>query len=132
MDRHDRQSRLAEVGSAGQARIGAATVDVRLEGLAAEVATRYLAGAGVGRLCLRDRALADAATSIDPGVRVEVSDPGVAPDDATPDLRESIMVEGSADAPLELPTWEHPEAREAARGAREALRVLRSLVEGAS
>lgn len=113
MDRHDRQSRLAEVGSAGQARIGAATVDVRLEGLAAEIATRYLAGAGVGRLCVRDRALADAATSIDPGVRVEVRDPGAAHDDATPDLRD-------------------PEAREAARGARQALRVLRSLVEGAS
>jgi sulfur-carrier protein adenylyltransferase/sulfurtransferase len=116
MDRHDRQSRLAEVGSAGQARIGAATVDVRIEGLAAEIATRYLAGAGVGRLRVRDRALADVATSIDPGVRVEVGAPRVAAaarDDATPDLRD-------------------PLAREAARGAREALRVLRSLVEGAS
>jgi hypothetical protein len=113
MDRHDRQSRLAEVGSAGQARIGAATVDVRLEGLAAEIATRYLAGAGVGRLRVRDRALADVATSIDPGVRVDVVAPGAAHSDAVPALRD-------------------PEAREAARGAREALRVLRSLVEGAS
>ena len=113
MDRHDRQSRLAEVGSAGQARIAAAAVEVRLEGLAAEIATRYLAGAGVGRLRVGERALAEIATSIDPGVRVEVAAPGAARDDATPDLRD-------------------PAAREAARGAREALRVLRSLVEGAS
>jgi hypothetical protein len=116
MDRHDRQSRLAEVGSAGQARIDAATVEVRLDGLAGEIATRYLAGAGVGRVRVGDRALADVATSIDPGVRVEVGAPRVAvavQGDAAPDLRD-------------------PEAREAARGAREALRVLRSLIEGAS
>jgi molybdopterin/thiamine biosynthesis adenylyltransferase len=131
MDRHDRQSRLAEVGSAGQARIDAATVEVRLDGLAAEIATRYLAGAGVGRLRVRDRALADVATSIDPGVRVEVG--GSRPlhdDDAWAGVgAPTVAADARDDAARDLRA---PEAREAARGAREALRVLRSLIEGAS
>ena len=117
MDRHDRQARLAEVGSAGQTRIAAASIAVRASGLAAEMTTRYLAGAGVGRLRVGDRALADVATSVDPALRVEVdadaSSP--APED-TSELRE----------------LRDPYAREAARGAREALRALRGVLEGAS
>jgi len=114
MDRHDRQARLAEVGSAGQRRIQIATAEVQTDGLAAEVATRYLAGAGVGCLRVSDGALAAAAASIDPAVRVEV---GAA--------RAAASTE-------ELFALRDPSAREAARGAREALRVLRAILEGAS
>jgi hypothetical protein len=109
MSRHGRQTRLAEVGSAGQARIASSTVDVALEGLAGEVATRYLAGAGAG--CVRvgpaDGArLAAIARSIDPAVRVEVVE-----------FRSASHEDG-----LEL---RHPGARDVALGARLALRALR-------
>ncbi len=113
MDRHDRQARLAEVGFAGQARIAAATVVVGGRGLAAEVATRYLAGAGVGLLRVGDAALADVAASIDPAVRVEVG-------------------AGPRDPGRDAPELRDPTAREAARGAREALRALQSVLEGES
>jgi hypothetical protein len=113
MDRHDRQARLGDVGPAGQARIAAATVTVTGDGFAAEVATRYLAGAGVGRLRVRDGALARVAVAIDPAVRVEIAavDAG-SPSDGS-DFRDAV-------------------AREAARGARDALRALRRVLEGAS
>jgi hypothetical protein len=114
LGRHDRQARLAEVGSAGQRRIGEATVAVHADGLAAEVATRYLAGAGVGRLRVRDRALAATAIAIDPAVRVEVDET------ATIATSEEEPSAGFCD----------PSAREAARGAREALRALRAIVLG--
>ena len=71
MERHDRQARLAEVGAAGQRAIAAATVDVETDGLAADVAACYLAGAGVGCVRVGDREVAAAAGSIDPAVRVE-------------------------------------------------------------
>ena len=124
MDRHDRQARLAEVGAAGQSAIAAATVDVETHGLAAEVAARYLAGAGVGRLRVGDRAVAGAAGSIDPAVQVEI----VASGPASP----------SSDAALETATDDpsfalrDPSAREVARGARDALRALRGILEGSS
>jgi hypothetical protein len=75
-DRHRRQTRLAEVGVSGQLRLADARVDVRLEGLAAHVAVRYLAGAGVGQLQVRDESLAAVARAVDPGVGVGV-DPGL-------------------------------------------------------
>jgi hypothetical protein len=76
LDRHRRQARLAEVGSGGQERLAGARVEVRVEGLAAHVAVRYLAGAGVGELQVRDASLAAAAQAVDPGARVGV-DPGL-------------------------------------------------------
>jgi hypothetical protein len=119
MDRHDRQARLAEVGAAGQDRIAAATVAIRTDGLAAQVATRYLAGAGVGVLRVRDRALVAAASAVDPQVRVEiVASEAEGPDAATADA-----------AP---PGFHDAGARDVARGAREALRALRRLLEVAS
>ncbi len=119
MDRHDRQSRLADVGASGQARIAAATVEVRADGLAGEVAARYLAGSGVGCLRVRDGGLAAAAAATDPSVRVEVSE---VPAPAAP---------GSASTD-ESSGFRDPSARDVARGAREALRTLRGLLEGRS
>lgn len=117
MDRHDRQARLADVGAAGQARIAAATVELQADGLAGEVAARYLAGAGVGCLRVRDRALAAAAAAIDPSVRVEVTGTSRA---------------GRASSTDDSSGFRDPSARDVARGAREALRTLRGLLEGRS
>ncbi|MGD0530047.1 MAG: hypothetical protein ABSE49_33235, partial [Polyangiaceae bacterium] len=77
MDRHARQAQLAGVGASGQARIRRATAEVRLEGLAADVAARYLAGAGVSGLRVRAEELAAGARALDASVRVEV-DPSLA------------------------------------------------------
>jgi len=46
--RYARQMRLAEVGEAGQLRLGAATAAVDGEGLKHEIATAYARRAGVG------------------------------------------------------------------------------------
>ncbi len=87
---------------------------VHAGGLAAEVATRYLAAAGIGRLRVRDPALAAIAFAIDPAVRVEVEETApIATSEEEPSLG-----------------FRDPAAREAARGAREALRALRAIVLG--
>lgn len=113
MDRHDRQARLAGVGASGQERIAAATVEVQSVDLAGEVATRYLAGAGVGCLRVRQRALAAVASSVDPSVRVAIDDARHAP------------------SPVDEPAgFRDPSAGEVARGAREALRALRRILDG--
>jgi molybdopterin/thiamine biosynthesis adenylyltransferase len=112
MDRHARQARLAGVGAEGQARIGRASVDVRLDGFAADVAARYLAGAGVGCVRVRAEDLAEGARAIDAGVRVEV-DPSLGIEADTVDL-------------------EDPGARDLARGALHALRAIRAAIEGSS
>jgi hypothetical protein len=111
MRRHVRQERLAEVGAEGQARIASACVEVRLDGLAADVAVRYLAGAGVGRLRLREDRLVASALEIDPAARAQV-DPTVGTDDAVDafDLRDRA-------------------ARDVMRGALTALRALRAALE---
>jgi hypothetical protein len=109
--RHTRQARLAEVGARGQERITRACVDVPFEGFAGEVAARYLAGAGVGALRVREPSLAAAARAVDPAVNVEVAPALAHPDPFDPGLR-------------------HAAARELASGARWALEVLRCAVEG--
>jgi hypothetical protein len=111
MSRHGRQSRLAEVGAAGQARIADATVTVASRGLAAEVATRYLAGAGVGRLRVDDARLEEIAAAIDPAVAVEVAGARLPAGEASDHA-------GLVD----------PGARAVAEGAREALRSLRAVL----
>jgi hypothetical protein len=111
MHRYARQTKLAGVGEPGQLRIASARVDVPLDGLAGEVAARYLAGAGVGRLCVRDARIAAAARAVDPAVSVEVSassPPAVAV--ASP-LRD-------------------PSAQAVERGARFALDALRAAIDG--
>jgi hypothetical protein len=122
MSRHGRQTRLAEVGLAGQARIHAARIDIPMGGLAGNVAARYLAGAGVGCLRVRSPAVAAAATAIEPGVRIEIEDAG----DERPHNAPSPM---SDEAPFDL---RDPVARDVARGARFALRALRAVLETAS
>jgi hypothetical protein len=107
MDRYGRQSRLAEVGLSGQARLRESLVEVPATGLAAQVAVRYLAGAGVGRLRVRDATLGESARGVDPAVVVDV------------DVRLPVhAVEG-----LDL---QHRASRDVAAGALTALRALRS------
>jgi hypothetical protein len=114
MDRHGRQARLEEVGALGQARIGRAVVDVRLDGLAADVAARYLAGAGVAAVRVRDEKLAEGARALAPGVRVQVE-----PMLAVEDERRHF---GISD----------PACRDLARGAHAALLALRAVLDGTS
>jgi hypothetical protein len=114
MDRHGRQDRLAEVGSRGQSRIAASTADVRLPGLAGEVAARYLAGAGVGHLRVCEAGQVDAARAVDPSVRVELVGESAGEGASTG--------EGAGDGPRD------PSAAAVARGAREALRALRGIL----
>jgi hypothetical protein len=122
MGRHDRQSRLTEVGLSGQERIAASTIEVQTGGLAAEVATRYLAGAGVGRLLVRDGGLSAVATSIDPAIRVDVR-----AESASGAARAGG--EGGAGSDEPLFDLRDPAARDLALGAREALRALRALLD---
>jgi molybdopterin/thiamine biosynthesis adenylyltransferase len=112
MKRHGRQVRLVEVGDAGQARIANASVEIRLDGGAADAAARYLAGAGVSRICVRDAGLADVIRAIDPAVQVVV-DERLAPEAAV------------AVIPLR-----DPAARDLARGALFALGALRDALDG--
>ena len=110
MRRHARQTRLAEVGPGGQAKIAAASAEVPGEGLAALVAARYLAGAGLAGLRVREAAAAAWAQAMDARVRVDV-DP---------------LLEGALPAaPSEI---RDPAARQLAAGALHALGVLRSVL----
>jgi hypothetical protein len=111
MDRHGRQAKLAEVGVEGQARIAQAVVTVRLDGLAADVASRYLAGAGVSAVRVRDAGLAQGARALAPEVRVDVD----------PDL----AIDGEGEC-LDL---RDPSACDIARGAHAALCELRAILE---
>jgi hypothetical protein len=77
MDRHTRQTRLVDVGPEGQARLARAEVEVPGRDLAAMVAARYLAGAGVARLLVEDARVAAAARAVDPRVAVDVVPPSV-------------------------------------------------------
>lgn len=109
MVRHARQARLAGVGAEGQAKIERASVDVGLDGFAADVAARYLAGAGVGRVRVRAAELAEGARALDASVRVEVA----------PSLE---------DAELDALGLDAAAARDLARGALCALRALRAIL----
>jgi hypothetical protein len=115
-DRHARQARLQGVGAEGQARIARAVVEVPLDGLAGEVAVRYLAGAGVGAVRVSTSELAQVATEVEGRVRVEVDG-------------SSAAAAGASDEPFGV---EHPAAAAVACGARMALRALREVVEGDS
>jgi hypothetical protein len=114
--RHSRQVRLVEIGEAGQARLGGATVAVGGRGtLGAEVEARYLAGAGVGTLIVADEASMQAARAVDPAAKV---------------LVEADVVEvskGSLARDRTSPTFDvgDPAARDIAEGAWRALRAIR-------
>jgi len=112
--RHTRQVRLAEVGADGQGRIARAAVDVHGHGLAAHVAARYLAGAGVARLRVGDEAVAAAARGIDASVKLDV---------------DASLAVDRADAPAEIAD---PTARALAAGALAALRAIREALGSAT
>ena len=78
--RYSRQTKLAVVGQAGQARIAAAVASAG-DGLAGWVAARYLAGAGVGQLRVGSEPIAQAARAVDDSVRVEVTGEPLAEDE---------------------------------------------------
>jgi hypothetical protein len=111
--RHDRQMRVPAVGEDGQRRIEASSMQVRLDGLAGVVAARYLAGAGVGSLRLANDEQVQHALAVDPAVKASV--------DASIDAE---AVDASDGAGLR-----DPSARSLLRGARAALRALRSALE---
>lgn len=113
MQRYARQTKLAGVGEPGQLRIASAQIDVPLDGLAGAVAARYLAGAGVGRLRVRDSRIADAARAVDPAVAVDLFASAV-PEEGPP-----------AASPLR-----DPAAQAVERGARFALDALRAVIDG--
>ncbi len=108
------------MGEARQARLASASVDLPLDGAAAEIAARYLAGAGVGRLRVKDGRAGAAAGAVDPAVVIEVvpdlSCRGPSPSECTADL--------SADLDLAL----EPAVDDVARGALFALAALRDLL----
>jgi hypothetical protein len=113
VSRFGRQSKLAEVGAAGQERIARSEVDLGLEGLAGDVAVRYLAGAGVGRLRVRDERLGRAARDVDPHLVVEVAQrAGGSVEDDAPEFLGRLDLRNKA-------------ARDVAIGAYTALRALR-------
>jgi molybdopterin/thiamine biosynthesis adenylyltransferase len=105
--RHGRQMRLAGVGETGQKRLASASLAVCAEGTVGDVATRYLAGAGVGRLRVKNASLATTAHAVDPTVQVEV---------------DSLLELSDASAPF---VWRDPAAAELAAGAHLALDLLR-------
>jgi hypothetical protein len=74
--RYSRQTRLAEVGETGQARLAAGHVFVVADGLAGEVQARYLAGAGVGTLHVLHEGPARAASQVNVDVDVDVNGDG--------------------------------------------------------
>ena len=122
MNRHARQMQLAEIGHSGQERIKGARVDVALGGLAADVAVRYLAGAGVGSIRVREASLAVLARAIDPAVHVEVEPRLEAGEGVTSqalDASEVTTTLGLSDRV----------AREVALGARVALHALRTALQ---
>jgi hypothetical protein len=115
--RHGRQSRLAEVGIAGQQRIAHARVALSCDGLAGLVEARYLAGAGVLELSGFEEVLAE-ARRVDVHVRSR--------DGAHP-----LFVGAGAPGPAraEVDALD-PAPREVARGALAALTALKRVLAG--
>ena len=109
MDRHHRQRILPEVGTAGQALLASASAEVRLSGFAGDIAARYLAGAGFGRIVVSDVAHANAARHIEPNLNVEVGSGGSSRPAAAFDLKDDA-------------------ARDLSAGARAALQAIRCVL----
>lgn len=102
-----RQKRLREIGEAGQARLFAGTAVVRGQGTRAEMALRYLVGAGIGRV-RASGAWAALVQRLDAEIVFEPED-------------------GDVDAPP-APEWiEDAQVAEAWRGVAEALRQIRAI-----
>jgi hypothetical protein len=113
MDRHGRQTRLAEVGDLGQAQIARARVDVRAGGFAGEIAARYLAGAGVCGLRVQSESIASAARAVDSAVEVTVA-----------------ALEDDVDETAGGFDLSEPAARQLAQGSQLALEALLEAVRG--
>lgn len=67
--RYGRQTRLADIGEAGQARLSATKVSPSASGFAADIESRYLAAAGVTVTAARVESSVDASALPDLGLR---------------------------------------------------------------
>jgi hypothetical protein len=103
--RHQRQMRLPLVGREGQKVLSGIAAVVGATGDEGRVAARYLAGAGVGRITVRDPDVAAAGQRVDASVTIVVA-PVAEP------------------APMQELDELDPAARAVARGARAAAQVL--------
>jgi hypothetical protein len=129
-ERHGRQSRLAGIGAEGQARIGRASVEVHLGGLAGEVAARYLAGAGVGALEVQSEAVAVAARAVDARVLAEVN-PGLAAGGRAPHGASAPATGEGSRPEAARRVLDDAAATEVLEGARFALRAIKRALEAA-
>jgi hypothetical protein len=114
--RHTRQARLAAVGVERQRKLASREARVQACGFAGEIEARYLAGAGVGALTVKDDAHARAAVAVDPSVRIEIAQN--APESSEQSVSPLPPILVALD----------PAARELAEGAFRALQTLRSLL----
>jgi hypothetical protein len=85
MSRYARQIAVPGIGEVGQRRISSLSVEVRGDGLAAEICALYLAGAGVGRLVVHPSLVSSVAA-----INSEVDLTGTAP----------LVIEPTGDDPL--------------------------------
>ena len=89
---------------------------MQARGFAGEIEARYLAGAGVGALRVKDDAHARVAVAVDPAVRIEIVQ--VAPTNCDESVSPLPPILAALD----------PAARDLAEGAFRALQTLRSLL----
>jgi hypothetical protein len=87
MSRYARQIAVPGIGDEGQRRISSLSVEVRGDGLAAEICALYLAGAGVAQLVVHP-SLQDAVDAINSSRR------------STVDSRQLIVVSPEGDDPV--------------------------------
>ena len=121
--RYARQARLAGVGAAGIERLRSATFAVPGHGLRAEVAARYLAGAGAGALLIADEATALDVVRLNGDVRVGVT--GVTGATGVAGTADGPRDELAGTADAARPAIADPTARAALDGAWDALEQIR-------
>lgn len=94
-ERYARQIAVAAIGARGQGALSRARVVVRGDGPDAELAARYLAGAGIGRLCVADRWVstcraANSTIEVEGGAPAGALSVGVADADHVPEGSSSV------------------------------------------
>ncbi|WP_394827525.1 hypothetical protein [Pendulispora albinea] len=123
--RYTRQTRLADVGPSGQARLEGLRVRVTGSSLDARVEALYLAGAGVGTI-VEDETMAEVVRGINPGVGVTIAGPRAQTDAGAANgaTAGSTSAVSEGDAVEKLGAL-HGGAAEVAQGAMRALLAMR-------